>query len=75
MSEKNYLEGYVEKAESNSNYDYHLAFGMKAEMNFFDEEKLSEHWIKRLEYFEEIDVSQNALLEAVYYYGKWKIWG
>ena len=73
MSRKNYLEAYVEKAESKPNYDHHLAFGMKAEMDFFNDDKLSEQWANRLEYFEEIDVSQNALIEAVYYYGKWKM--
>ncbi len=73
MSKENYLEGYVEKAESKPNYDYHLAFGMKGEMNFFKQERNSDQWIKRLKYFEEIDLSQNALLEAVYYFGKWKV--
>lgn len=60
-------------ANSKPNNDFHLAFGMEGEMNFFNNDALSDQWTKRIEYFEGIDISQNPLIEAVYYYGKWKI--
>jgi len=75
LEEKNYLEGYVEMAMSKPNNDFHLAFGMRGEMNFFNNDAFKEQWAKRIEYFERIDVSQNPFIEAVYYYGKWKIEG
>jgi len=66
----NYIASAIENAESKPNNDYHLAFHMRAEMNFFNTDKNTHQWANRLEYFEEIDISQNALVEAVYYYGK-----
>src|SRR3989304_10625594 len=72
LSDKNYLEGYVEKARSGPNNDHHLAIGMRGEMNFFNNDAFSDQCVKRLEYFELIDISQNPLIEAVYFYGKWK---
>jgi len=41
-------------------------------MNFFNNEDYSENWADRLFYFDELDPKQNYLVEAVYYYGRWK---
>jgi len=73
LSEKHLFEESVEMAESKPDNDFHLAFGMRGEMNFFNDDSLSGQWLRRIEYFEKTDVTKNPLIEAVYYYGKWRI--
>jgi len=68
---KNYIQSSFDKLVQPNN-DFHLAFAMDREMHFFDNDDYSENWADRLSYFEEIDVKQNYLIEAVYNYGRWK---
>ena len=68
---KNYIQSSIDKLEQPNN-DHHLAFIMEGEMRFFDNDDYSLNWADRLLYFEEIDLKQNSLAEAVYYYGRWK---
>ena len=68
--DSHYILDYLRKASEGG--DHHLAFGMKGEMNFFNNEDLKEYWEKRLTYFEEIDITSSPIIEAVYNYGKWK---
>lgn len=69
---KNYIQSSIDKLEQPNN-DHHLAFAMDREMHFFDNDDYSENWADRLSYFEEIDIKQNYLTEAVYNYGRWKV--
>lgn len=68
---QNYIQCNIDRLEQ-PNKDFHLAFTMDGEMRFFDNNEYSENWADRLSYFDEIDLKQNYLVEAVYYYGRWK---
>ena len=67
----NYIQRSIDRLDQ-PNKDFHLAFRMVGEMNFFNNDEYSENWADRLSYFDEIDLKQNYLVEAVYYYGRWK---
>jgi hypothetical protein len=73
LSKNNYIQNTLKIAFEKPDNDFHLAFHLHGEKNFFDNNEYKDQWINRLYYFEEIDITQHPLIEAIYYYGKWKL--